>query len=280
MRGKPLGIPPLIIGFLCLAVIPAVPRVQAGGIEAASYVDNHLAGKVPAAARPMYSAGDFNIGKGFVRNVNLWCADLDLTCFSPWNSTEHNLQGGTLITRRHVLLAHHFSNPSTGTPPMIPGITTIEFVAKDNTLYTRKITKLTRVENTDLLIGTLDSDLPAKINPVQILPADKVKAISPGTPLIYSGQDKWANVGECVGSSGPMFAVRTAVPEARNAWSTGGPARIGDSGSPIFLPINGRVALICHFFFANGGPITGNYIVSINAITGPGYPVTEATLGN
>ena len=243
-----------------------------------AYVDRRLSGKDPGASRAIFIAGDFNTGKGWKRNPNLWCADLDLTCFSPWNSTEHNLQGGTLITRRHVLLANHFSNPFTGTPPMVPGATTIEFVGGDNTIYSRTITRFTQVKSTDLLIGTLDSDLPDQITPAFLFPADQRKFVPAGTPLIYTDQEKWACVGECVDGAGPNITLRPATVAGRTAWTTGGPARVGDSGSPVFLPLRGHAVLVCHFFFANGGPSTGYYAAAINAVTGKDYPVREATI--
>ena len=102
----------------------------------------------------------------------------------------------------------------------------------------------------------------------------------PGTPVIYTDQEKWACIGECVSGAGPVVTLRPAAAENRAPWSTPGPARIGDSGSPIFLPLHGRAVLLCHFFFANGGPSTGYYTAAINAITGPGYPVTEATVAD
>ncbi len=113
--------------WLCADAAPCRGQAESTGV--AAYVDGRLADKNPGASKAILAAGDFNTGRGWQRNPNLWCADLDLTCFSPWNSTEHNLQGGTLITRQHVLLANHISNPYTGTPPMIPGITTIKFLA-------------------------------------------------------------------------------------------------------------------------------------------------------
>ncbi len=271
-----------ILSLVAVLLLLITVAHGAGGsqLPASPYIDSHLAGKNPAASRSIFSAGDFNAGKGFVRNPNLWCADLDLTCFSPWNSTEHNLQGGTLITRRHVLLANHFSNPYTGTPPMIPGLATIVFVAGDNTLYPRTISKLTQVKNTDVLIGTLDRDLPDKITPAQIFPADQGWSVPPGTPLIYTGQDKWACVAECLNGAGPMVSFQPATAVGRAAWTTPGPARVGDSGSPVFLPVRGRAVLLCHLFFAAGGPSTGYYTAAINAITGAAYPVTEAKITN
>ncbi len=258
---------------LCLGLGATTGRAQAS-----AYVDGHLAGKEPGVSRPIFASGDYVNGKDWVRNPNLWCKDLDLTCFSPWNSTEHNLQGGTLITRRHVLLANHFSNPVTGTPPMTPGVTTIQFVARDNTVYTRTISKLTQVKNTDLLIGTLDRDLPAAITPAQLFPFDQNKGLPRGIPLIYTGQEKWASVGECVSGAGAAVVLQPATAPGRVPWTTPGVARVGDSGSPVFLPNHGRAVLVCHFYFSTGGPGTGFYTAAINAITGPDYPVTEATL--
>ena len=277
----------LVSGTLTLALAVGLAVVlgpfQAAGAddnlrtEAAAYVDGHLAGKDPGTQRTIFTYGNFDTGAGWVRNPKLWCADLDLTCFSHWNSTEHNLQAGTLITRRHILLANHFSNPYTGTPPMIPGITTIEFVGRDNVTQTRTVARLAEVKGTDILIGTLNKDLPDTVTPVQLFPADKGHAVPPGTPVIYTGQEKFALVGECVSGSGPVFMLRPATVAGRVPWS-GGLARVGDSGSPVFIPWKGRAVLLGHFHFPNGGPITGYYTAAINAITGPDYPVTEADL--
>ena len=239
----------------CLALLVAVPSIRGGErVDSTAYIDGRIASKGPNLARTLFASGNFNTGEGYVRNPDLWCADLDLTCFSPWNSTEHNLQGGTLITRRHVLLANHFSNPYTGTPPMIPGITAIKFVARDNTLYTRTISRLTPVKGTDLLIGTLDRDLPDKITPAPLFPFDRGAVVPPGTPVIYTDQEKWACVGECVIGAGKFFTLRPATLAGRSTLTTPGPARVGDSGSPVFLPLHGRAVLLGHFFFANGGP--------------------------
>ena len=268
----------LCSGFSLSAQAPSATSEHDSRASVSAYVDRRLSGKDPGASRAIFIAGDFNTGKGWKRNPNLWCADLDLTCFSPWNSTEHNLQGGTLITRRHVLLANHFSNPFTGTPPMVPGATTIEFVGGDNTIYSRTITRFTQVKSTDLLIGTLDSDLPDQITPAFLFPADQRKFVPAGTPLIYTDQEKWACVGECVDGAGPNITLRPATVAGRTAWTTGGPARVGDSGSPVFLPLRGHAVLVCHFFFANGGPSTGYYAAAINAVTGKDYPVREATI--
>ncbi len=278
-----MKLPLLCALALSLSILPAVSRAQTGPDDdcrarAAAYVDSHLAGKDPGTSRALFSAGDITTGTGWTRNPKLWCADLDLTCFSPWNSLEHNLQAGTLITRRHILLANHFSNQWTGTPPMVPGITTIEFVGRDNVIQTRTITRLTEVKGTDVLIGTLNKDLPDTVTPAQLFPADQGRAVPPGTPVIYTGQDKLALVGECAMGAGPVFVLRPAAAPGRAAWTNGGLARVGDSGSPVFLPYKGRAVLLCHFHFPSGGPNTGYYTAAINAITGPNYPVTEAAI--
>ena len=40
---------------------------------------------------------------GYMRNEDLWCADLDITCVSPWNSSGGHKKAGTLVTPRHVI---------------------------------------------------------------------------------------------------------------------------------------------------------------------------------
>ena len=45
---------------------------------------------------------------GYMRNEDLWCKDLDLTCISPWNSSGGHKKAGTLVTPRHVIGAAHY----------------------------------------------------------------------------------------------------------------------------------------------------------------------------
>lgn len=111
-------------------------------------------------------------------NPNCWASQFDFSGFAihsnwwngPWT-------GGTLITRRHVLICNHF-------PPSIGSAYT--FMAKDGTKYTRTVLAIndgpTAGANTqitsnqawsqigDICVAVLSSDLPASIVSYAIVP--------------------------------------------------------------------------------------------------------------
>lgn len=242
--------------------------------ESESAIDGSLAGKTAnASTYNIFSAGDFSAGTGFVRNPSLW-SNVDLTCFSPWNSTLGASEGGTLVTPKHVVLANHFSG-SGGSFPMTAGSTTIKFVDKANTIYTRTITTLTQVGSSDLLIGTLDSDLPAAISPAPILPSGLPAGLFlAGFPLVTTNAGKRLLVAEM--SSFATVSVRSATGTGRTSWTASPLSVAGDSGSPMFFLLGGRAVL----WYAIHTPTTGEpvnaHIAAVNTILGAGYALTVA----
>ena len=68
---------------------------------------------------------------GYMRNEDLWCGDLDITCVSPWNSSGGHKKAGTLITPRHIIGAAHYEY-SVGT--------VVRFVEKNGTVHDRTVT--------------------------------------------------------------------------------------------------------------------------------------------
>lgn len=236
-------------------------------------VDSRLVGKPPAAPpTEIFAINDFDHGLQFPRNPMLWCADLApyLTCFSPWNSNEHQYQGGTLITPKHALFAEHFSGRSGSNT--LHGGDKLLFVGSSNVLYRRTLKDTpARVPGTDICVGTFtENDLPPDVIPAPVLPAGlKDSAFPAGTPVIFCDKDKQAKVGELVSLNG--VTIRPATGPLRAPFTKGGPAIIGDSGSPIFLVVDGRLALLALFFAPNGGPSVSANIEGINSLLGRGY---------
>ena len=110
-------------------------------------------------------------------NPNCWAAQFDFSGFAIhsnyWNGT---WTGGTLITRRHILLTNHFC-PNIGS--------TYIFMAKDGTKYTRTVLAFNEgvVPNNsgqvgnrlwtqigDIAIAVLNADLPASIVSYALVP--------------------------------------------------------------------------------------------------------------
>ena len=222
--------------------------------------------------------------RGYMRNEDLWCADLDLTGLSPWNSSGGHKKAGTLITPRHVIGAAHYEY-SVGT--------VVRFVEKDaGVVHDRTVVGKVRHPkcknyNPDLTIYTLDSDLPSTIKPYSVLPSDYSKYFDniykSKIPCIGFDQEEkaliidWANGGR----------MRTPTDSKRLIFNE---SKIkGDSGNPAFLIFQGEPVLVTVWTFGGAGAGTpiANYISDINGMiatadkqagVNTNYTVTEADL--
>jgi len=79
------------------------------------------------------------------RNNNCWAKSLDLSGYAAAVVPLGGVGGGTLITKKHVLLANHV--PYSQSPFMI------FFVNNNNVSLVYNVIKTKRVANTDILIG-------------------------------------------------------------------------------------------------------------------------------
>ena len=216
----------------------------------------------------------------YVRNPDLWCSDLDITCASPWNSSGGHKRAGTLVTPRHVIGAAHYEY-SVGA--------VVRFVEKDGTVHDRTVTGKARHPDysphiPDLTIYTLDSDLPDTIKPCAVMPSDY-------TSYLVNEQVKTA----CLGLDQEEKALIID-------WNSGGrmrtptdPNRLifhenkisGDSGNPAFIIVDGELVLMTVWTWggAGGGTAVADYISDINGMISTAdtqagistnYTVTEA----
>ena len=219
--------------------------------------------------------------RGYMRNEDLWCADLDLTGLSPWNSSGGHKKAGTLITPRHVIGAAHYEY-SIGT--------VVRFVETNGTVHDRTVAGKTRHPDykphfPDLTIYTLDSDLPSSITPCTVMPSDYSKYFDniykSKIPCIGFDQEEkaliidWANGGR----------MRTPTDSKRLIFNE---SKIkGDSGNPAFLVLEGKLVLITVWTYggAGGGTAVADYISDINGMIATAdkqagvsttYTVTEA----
>ena len=217
----------------------------------------------------------------YVRNPDLWCGDLDITCASPWNSSGGHKKAGTLITPRHVIGAAHYEY-SVGT--------VVRFVEKDNTVHDRTVIGKARHPECrnhypDLTIYTLDSDLPSTISPCSVISSDYSDYLdgvsNDKIPCLGLDQEEKALIID--------WWVRGWMRIPKD------PKRLifhenkikGDSGNPAFLILDGKPVLVTVWTFggAGAGTFLAEHISDINAMivtadtragVSTNYTVTEA----
>jgi len=210
--------------------------------------------------------GDALYTTGTTRNPACWLASLDFTC-RAYNGN------ACLITPRHILFATHY-------PPSSP----IEFVKSDGTLVSVAISSTQQVRPGatgtygDLSLGTLASDVTG-ITPATLPPSNLADYWNPDkeapTPAIIlpvaigrKARVVGMNLRSVWGPSSGYY-----VKSARYAYQPSG----GDSGSPVFILIDGVPVLVSACFFANMGPAYHEFVTEIQALIGA-YTLTLADL--
>ena len=276
--------------FLCLAaallagasVSAAAPKLTPAeqATQAAQAIDSRLVGKNPFSALDVFATADFRSGLAFIPNSRLWCLDWApyLTCFSPWNTVEHNLQGGTLVTPKNALFAEHFSGKS-GSNTLHRG-DRLRFVGSGGMLYNRTLRGTpVQVGTTDICVGTFsEGPLPPDVIPAEVLPAGlPADFLPPGTPVIFCNKEKQARVGEVLSFGG--CAIIPARAANRAEWTLSGPAFVGDSGSPVFVIVGGHPVLWWLFHSPGSGPSISDNLAGINALLTKGCTLKVADVG-
>jgi hypothetical protein len=220
------------------------------GANSENNIDSRLVGKTKATHAPVYTSQD-HVSGIYVRNPSCWLGNIDITCVSPWNSTEAHLRAGTLITPRHVLFAAHY--------PIAQGAT-IRFVALNNTVVTRTVTHIITHPDfsnnlPDFQIGLLDSDVPGTITPAKVLPDNYTDYFSPSyryAPVVIVDQEEKALVADIGGTiNGNYVYLATPTDSQRLAFSE--IMIVGDSGSPVLLIINDTPVIITIMTFGGAG---------------------------
>lgn len=198
-------------------------------------------------------------GPTYERNANCWLSAVDMTPLAAWNSNGTFQKGPTLITPRHIIGAVHHAWAAGDT---------VHFVEADNDVVVRTITAVQAIAGTDILIGRIDSDVPAGIDFAKVLPtnwATKLPTLSTfGMPVCSADQGKRVfirnvrAIGTSVSCEPPNIASRISF--YKDAVS-------GDSGSPCFAVIGGEMVLLCTWLGGGGGtgPSVVNFTTEINA---------------
>ena len=216
------------------------------------------------------------------RNNNCWAKSIDLTGYAGCVVPLGGVGGGTLITKKHVLLANHV--PYSASPFMI------FFVNNDNASLVYNVVKTKRVANTDMLIGELDKEVDSSLKVCSVLPANYIKYFGKEAnfPLLYSDQERKALIGEngliniTYGSTNTLINMSKDPNRAQYFEPVIG----GDSGNIVSTIINNEVVLIGAWYMTFGamaglGTNIPSYINEVNnTITSlsSGYKVNEVDL--
>jgi hypothetical protein len=216
------------------------------------------------------------------RNNNCWTKNLDLTGYAAAVVPLGGVGGGTLITKKHVLLSNHV--PYSNSPFMI------FFINNNNVSLVYNVMKTKRVANTDILIGELDKEVDSSLKVCSVLPANYIKYFDKQSnfPLLYSDQERKALIGEhgliniTYGSTNTLLNMSKDSNRAQYFEAVIG----GDSGNIVSTIINNEVVLIGGWYMTLGtmaGLATSipSYIDEVNntiSSLSSGYKVNVADL--
>ncbi len=220
--------------------------------------------------QPLFTATNF-AGQQYTRNTECW-VPLDLSGIAM---SDDSLGRGCAVSPRHVILASHVGGQGA----------TVHFVAANNAVVVRTITGLVGVSG-DLSVGVLDSDLPASIKPLKVLPATFANYL----PSVTS----WPVPGFCIDGQKKVLAqeiaklfdaaiIRTAQSSPFSSLTE--PIVGGDSGNAALMVINNEPVLLGCFYTAAGNsascPSICSNIAGVNAAMttlGGGYQLTTVDL--
>ncbi len=216
------------------------------------------------------------------RNNNCWAKSLDLTGYCACIVPLGGVGGGTLITKKHVLLANHV--PYSQSPFMM------FFINNNNVSLVYNVIKTKRVANTDILIGELDKEVDPSLKVYSVLPSNYLKYFGNeiNFPLLYSDQERKALIGEnglintTYGSTNTLINISKDPNRSQYFEALIG----GDSGNIVSTIINNEIVVIGAWYMTLGtmaGLATNipSYINEVNntiSSLSSGYKVNEVDL--
>ena len=189
----------------------------------------------------------------FALNPNCWVNGIDTSCVSMWNSYDGPLRAGVAISKRHILLAHHFT---------LTNGSEVVFRELNGNIHTNVITGVRRVLSTDIAIQSLRDELPSTITPTRILPPTYRDLIGTGKwlPVLRFDKNEQCVVGEISMVLPSEASYKTGVREQSVLTTT--PSRElrqpfyihtqgGDSGNPSFVVVGNEIVLLGAFHGGN-----------------------------
>lgn len=247
--------------------------------EADAEIDTAIAGKNAETSQPLWTVRTPST-LSYSRNAQSWGAGYDLTPHAAYNSATVAYQplwgGVTLVSPRHIIGAAHTGHPQAGC--------TYHFVKADGTACVRTCTAASTVGSTDIRLGILASDVDSGISFARVLPdtwAVKLPTLAlrhiacarinrQQRLILHELHDLAAN------------AVFQAPLDSTRATFHITPVS-GDSGSPLFLVIDGKMVLLTTLYSASGGPSLISQRSAINAALtalGGSYQLTNADVSS
>ena len=189
--------------------------------------------------------------KPFPANEKFWLKDVDFSCASPWNDSCGTERAGTLISKRHVVFAKHFS--------LWKGVR-ILFVDREGEVCPCNVEKTKDIAGTDITVALLNAEVTPSIHPAKILPDDFNKYIGDGRglPIVTLTRKERAVLAEAnrIPTNGAPAAVRVRKPRSVARERLREEIVGGDSGNPAFLLVgNDLILLYClHHGGVGSGP--------------------------
>lgn len=216
----------------------------------------------------MFSSNNLNPNSPeVVRNPNIYTGSLDLTFLSVMNgnSTTHQAMP---ISKRHILTSQH--SPTSG-----------KVVWKDSSgsYFSCNIVRGQSVNSgsgptvyEDLRILYLDQDIPSNIPLMKFLPSDYKRYLpmtqgAPGVPFFVKNSRSstlWQDTLEVMWSNRISSKTLYLSREPYSGWNT--PIIGGDSGSPVFIHIEGSPVVITPMAHTAGGPMASDFLSEISTV--------------
>lgn len=233
-----------------------------------------LNGKTPPdlSGTPPFTNSIMNqyLSDGMTRNTSVYTGAIDLTCIP--SSIASGFVGGVLVTPRDMICAAHYG------PYSASG--TFVFIDGNNIHYARNVVGQRVVAGTDINALTLDSDLPSSITPAQCMPSSYQTSLpvpDNGYPVFYSTQDRTIVLGDYYFRTASGLFSRRSFDSVRKNWFY--QVRGGDSGSPCFHLINGKLVVLHVWYQIQNGPAIADNLTAINtALSANGSPYALTTV--
>ena len=248
------------------------------GIDA--YVRQVVGSQNAGTALSRFSSRSFD-GNGditYTLNPAFWARDHDLTCVSIGNSQAGVHRGGTLVSPQHVIFATHY--------PISNG-RRLYYVDAAGALVTRTLAAQQTITGTDIIVGKLDSPVPAGVNFARVLPVNHA-SYAPnghdGVPVCHFDQFGRCSISKGLGgTSADTYFNKIALALSGNLSGYLNTTIGGDSGQPLLLLLPGQTVLGACFHVPSGGPGIRYYRTQVNAAMtalGGGYQLTDADFSN
>jgi hypothetical protein len=241
----------------------------------------------PGADRRLFS-GFTASPIGWIRNAVSWVRAFNWTGVAAGINGLGGVGGGTLITRKHVLFAHHVPYPERPFD--------IFFTNKDSRTFSYKVTAIQQVAGTDIAIGTLDRDADASLNVYRVLPDNWLQYIANKTetlsamgityrqtktvlPILYVDSEKKVSTADLTEVRMNKATVTPPSFEPARAWTEA--LVVGDSGNPIFVMLGSELVLLGAWYTGTDAGVVGtfpwliDYKAQIESITGTKLQIAD-----